>query len=212
MESTSTMDVRELQAEIDRLKTENQKLKASNRRWMRIAGTAENTGLPNKIFFSTALLPQLMSKANTDGDFLGCIMIEPDGLVEINEKYGRRGADFIVKEVAEFLKGNVESDERLVHIDGATFVILLPQGDLQTVRRKGLTLRAKITNRTFDFEKNTISLTLSMGGVVRGPGSIGDQVNAKEVAETFLRRMGVMLDRAKHEGGNRVELHEDTDF
>ncbi len=212
MESTSTMDVRELQAEIDRLKTENQKLKVSNRRWMRIAGTDETTGLPNKVFFPTALLPQLISKANTDGNFVGCIMIAPDGLGEINEKYGRRGGDFIVKEVAEFLKGNVEFDERLVHIDGANFVILLPQSDLQRVRRKGLALRAKITNRTFDFEKNPIALTLSMGGVARRPRSAADQVNAKEVVEAFLRRLGLMLDRAKHEGGNRVVVDEGTEF
>ena len=212
MESTSTVDESELQAEIARLKTENQKLKASNRRWMRIAGTDETTGLPNKVFFSTALLPQLISKANADGDFIGCLMVAPDGLGEINEKYGRRGGDFIVKEVSEFLKANVEYDERLVHIDGANFVILLPEGDLQRVRRKGLALRAKITNRTFDFDKSTISLTLSMGGAARGPEAAGAKVNVKEVVENFLRKMDVQLDRAKHEGGNRVELDEDTDF
>ena len=212
MESTSTEDVQELQAEVTRLKAENQKLKASNRRWMRIAGTDETTGLPNKVFFSTALLPQMISKANADGDFIGCIMIAPDGLGEINEKYGRKGGDFIVTGVSEFLKANVEFDERLVHIDGANFVILLPEGDLQRVRRKGLALRAKITNRTFDFEKSTISLTLSMGGVARGPDSDGGKVNAKELVESFLRKMDVMLDRAKHEGGNRVELDEETDF
>ena len=42
---------------------------------MRIAGTDETTGLPDKVFFSTALLPQLISKASADGDFLGYIMI-----------------------------------------------------------------------------------------------------------------------------------------
>ena len=106
MESpSSTMgDNQALQAEIARLKAENEKLKASNKRWMRIAGTEALTGLPNKVFFTTALLPQQISKANASGDFLGCLMIAPDGLGEINENYGRKGGDFIVKELAEFLK------------------------------------------------------------------------------------------------------------
>ena len=57
-DNTNSTDVRELQLEIARLRADNQKLKTSNRRWMRIAGTDIHTGLPNKVFFSTALLPQ----------------------------------------------------------------------------------------------------------------------------------------------------------
>ena len=56
--SASSQDLNELQAEIVRLKAENEKLKASNRRWMRIAGTDTLTGLRNKVFFTTALLPR----------------------------------------------------------------------------------------------------------------------------------------------------------
>ena len=209
---TNSADVRELQLEIARLKAENQKLKASNRRWMRIAGTDVHTGLPNKVFFTTALLPQQISKANVEEEFIGCILVAPDGLGEINERYGRKGGDFIVKEVAEFLKGNVELDERLVHIDGANFIILQPDADYQRTRRKGLALRAKISNRTFEFNKEPITLTLSMGGVVRAPSPAGSQVNTKEVVEDFLRRLNAMLDQAKQQGGNGIVVDEETNF
>ena len=91
-------------------------------------------------------------------------MLAPDGLGEINERYGRRGGDSIVKEVAEFLKESVEFDERVVHIDGANFVILQTEANLQRTRRKGLALRAKISNRNFEIDKNPVALTLSMGG------------------------------------------------
>lgn len=57
-DNNKSADVRELRLEIARLRTENQKLKNSNRRWMRIAGTDIHTGLPNKIFFSNVLLPK----------------------------------------------------------------------------------------------------------------------------------------------------------
>ena len=89
---------------------------------------------------------------------------------------------------------------------------MLPEADLQRVRRKGLALRAKITNRTFEFEKKSISLTLSMGAVSRGPSADGRTENPKELIDNLLRKLDIMLDQAKHEGGNRVEVDEDTDF
>ena len=79
-DNTNSTDVRELRLEIARLRADNQKLKTSNRRWMRIAGTDIHTGLLNKVFFSTALLPQQISKANAEKQSIGCIMLAPDGL------------------------------------------------------------------------------------------------------------------------------------
>ena len=211
-DNNKSADVRELRLEIARLRTENQKLKNSNRRWMRIAGTDIHTGLPNKVFFSNVLLPKQISNANAEKQSIGCIMLAPDGLGEINERYGRRGGDSIVKEVAEFLKESVEFDERVVHIDGANFVILQPEANLQRTRRKGLALRAKISNRNFEIDKNPVALTLRMGGVVRSKGPTGNQITTKEVVEDFLRRLQIMLDQAKQQGGNRIEVDEETHF
>jgi len=211
-DNNNSVDVRELRLEIARLRADNQKLKSSNRRWMRIAGTDIHTGLPNKVFFSTALLPQQISKANAEKQSIGCIMLAPDGLGEINERYGRSGGDSVIKEVAEFLRESVEFDERVVHIDGANFVIIQPEANLQRTRRKGLALRAKISNRTFEIDKNHVALTLSMGGVVRSNGPTGNQITTKEVVEDFLRRLQIMLDQAKQQGGNRIEVDEETYF
>ncbi len=61
----------DLEIEITRLKEENKKLRVSNRRWMRIAGTDSLTGLPNKVFFTTALLPQAITKSDEDGRPIG---------------------------------------------------------------------------------------------------------------------------------------------
>ena len=61
---TGSVDIDQLQVEIDRFKEENKKLRTSNRHWMRIASTEDLTGLPNKVFFTTALLPPLITQAN----------------------------------------------------------------------------------------------------------------------------------------------------
>ena len=69
--------VESLQAEIAELQEERRRLVATDDRWMRIAGTDAMTGLPNKTFLTTALLPQAIVRAQAAGRGIGCIMIAP---------------------------------------------------------------------------------------------------------------------------------------
>lgn len=195
--------VAELEAEIARLKGENKKLRASNRRWMRIAGTDSLTGLPNKVFLTTALLPQAITKSNEDGRPLGCVMMAPDDLGEYNKKFGRQGGDDLVKGVSEFLNESVEDDEKLVHLDGANFILILPRADLQLAKKRSLTLRARILNRQFKCAGGQVPITLSLGVVSRAASPEGTDVSVKDVVEEFLHRLDGALDQAKEMGGNR---------
>jgi diguanylate cyclase (GGDEF)-like protein len=204
--------VRRLQAEIARLKEENQKLRASNRRWMRIAGTDDLTGLPNKVFFTTALLPGQISQSCAESQPVACIMLAPDGLGQINQKYGRVGGDQIIKAMAEFLKENLEDDEKLVHLDGTNFIIVIPSADLGRARRRALTLRARVVSRRFECCGDGIALTLSMGIVSRSASAENGQVNAKQVVDEFLTRLGAALDLAKKQGGDRPAEDPVTSF
>ena len=209
---SEAQDLATLQAEIIRLKDENEKLRASNRRWMRIAGTDSLTKLPNKVFFSTALLPQAITAANADGRPLGCVMIAPGRLGEYNQKFGRTGGDEIVKGVSEFLSENVENDEKLVHIDGANFVLIVPEGDLTKTKRRGLTLRARVLNRQFECGGTQVSLTLSLGVVSRSPSPPGSNVVVKDIVDEYLRRLEAALDQAKQMGGDRPFEDPETEF
>ena len=205
MATTMTDDdlVEKLQSEVARLEEESQKLKASNRRWMRIAGTDSLTGLPNKVFFSTALLPQAISGANAEGHPLGCVMLAPDNLGEHNAKFGRAGGDAIIKGVATFLTENVEDEEKLVHIDGANFVLVVPNGDLNRTKRRALGLRARVLNRQFDCLGTQVSITLSLGVVSRAGVGTGADKPVKDVVEQFLSRLETALGQAKQMGGDR---------
>ncbi|MEE2657369.1 MAG: GGDEF domain-containing protein [Candidatus Latescibacterota bacterium] len=201
-EGTDTL-VGKLQAEIARLKDENHKLRASNRRWMRIAGTDSLTGLPNKVFFTTALLPQAISEANAEGMPLGCVMMAPDKLGDINAEFGRKGGDEVVKGIGKFLSESVEENEKLVHMDGANFVLMVPNADLVKTKRRSLTLRARVLNRQFDTGSTQVHLTLSLGVVSRASSIEGATPAVKEIVEEFLRRLETALDQAKGMGGDR---------
>ena len=204
--------IEDLQAEVKRLKKENEKLRVSNRRWMRIAGTDPLTGLPNKVFFSTALLPQLISQSNTEQIPFACIILAPDQLGEINQKYGREGGNQVVTEVAAFLKENLASGERLVHFDGANFVVLIPQGDLQKAKVRSLAMRARVLSRPFKCGEGVVSLTMSMGSVSRSPSPSETQVNAKKVIDKILQKLATVLDQAKKEGRDKLIEDKETVF
>ena len=195
--------VAKLQAEVAKLKEENQKLRASNRRWMRIAGTDSLSGLPNKVYFTTALLPQALAQSTTDGLPLGCIMMAPDNLGEYNKKFGRKGGDELVKGVASFLNENVEEEEKLIHVDGANFILMVPGGDLIGTKRRSLTLRARVLNRQFECGGSQVPITLSLGVVCRVATAEGTEIDVKEVVEDYLRRLDAALDQAKQMGGDR---------
>lgn len=204
--------VSQLQAQIARLKRENEKLKASNRRWMRIAGTDDQTGLPNRVFFTTALLPQLISQANANMVSFACLILAPDQLSEINQKFGREGGDEIVQGVANFLKDNLEPGERLVHFDGANFVILIPEAALADAKKRGLNLRARMVSSPFRCGDEAVNLTLSIGSVARSPGPPGASVNTKEVIDTLIKKLANALGKAKKQGRDKLVEDTDTDF
>ena len=117
-----------------------------------------------------------------------------------------------MKGVSEFLAENVEDDEKLVHIDGANFVLIVPQGDLTKTRRRGLTLRARVLNRQFECGGSQVSLTLSLGVVSRTPSPAGSSVVVKDIVDEFLRRLEAALDQAKQRGGDRPFEDPETEF
>tara|TARA_B100000686_G_scaffold352205_1_gene453378 strand:+ start:1784 stop:2416 length:633 start_codon:yes stop_codon:yes gene_type:complete len=191
----------ELQKEIESLKQEIHELRATNKRWMRIAGTDLLTKIPNRVYFTMSLLPTAINHANAESSSVGCIMIAPDNLGDINQNHGRSAGNEIVVGISDFLRENIEEDETLVHHDGANFILLIPSADLNACKRRSLHIRAKVSNNQFDCAGTQISITISMGAVSRLPSA---QKNIKQIVEQFLVKLEAALDKAKAMGGDRM--------
>jgi two-component system cell cycle response regulator len=196
--------ISKLQAEVEQLRAENEKLRASNRRWMRIAGTDDLTGLPNKVCFSTVFLPPIIAQANETGKSFICIIIAPDKLGDINMRFGRVGGDEIVKGVATFLKETLEEGEKIVHVDGANFIILMPDAGDDSGKRRTRQLRARSVSRRFSCGEDAVGLTLSIGTVLVDPEPASGQLEVKAVGESILQRLSAALDLAKQQGGDQI--------
>ena len=88
----------------------------------------------------------------------------------------------------------------------------MPNGDVTRVKRRSLTLRARVMNRQFECGSDQISLTLSFGVVSRKPTPEGAKVVVKELVEDFLRRLAIALDKAKEMGPDRTFEDPETEF
>lgn len=165
--------------------------------------------MPNRIFFITVLLPQQLGLAYNDKQPFSCVMIAPDGLGEVNKRYGRKGGDQIIRGVADFLKEHLDAEEKLVHSDGSNFIIIIPTAEGGHAKRRALLWRTRIAQRRFNCLADQVGL--SMGTVSVVP-PLRKQLSTKEAVESIVSRLESALDRVKQQGGDRNIEDLNTDF
>ena len=203
-DNTITLErkLRELEAENAGLKAEVQKLRTENRRWAKMAGTDALTGLPNKISFMRALVPQAIQLASKTEDTIGFVLLSADNLGVINETHGRSAGDGILKGLGGLMQAILGEESRLGHLDGTHFAVVLSPGTLESARGCANMLRARICAHGFPCADETAQITVSAGIAEVNPP---DQFDSRELAERTLQHLNEALYRAKVSGGNRVE-------
>jgi len=169
-------------------------LDEENKRWMRLAGISQLTGLPNRVMLSKVLLPGAFKQASSRRESLGCIMISPEGLPEINAKHGRTTGDFLIKKFCECLKALMRKGERLSHTEGVNFALIVPALQSHQLRKRAESLHKELTARRFDLSGATFSLKVSMG-ISRQEGA--KATAAKDLKDALYIQALEALDRAK---------------
>jgi len=199
---TEAQRLRDLETENRALREEIERLRRENRRWARMAGTDALTGLPNKISFMRALVPQTIRRAAMEGNPVGFILLSADNLGAVNEAYGREAGDQVLKGLAGLLQPLLGAEGRLGHIDGTYFAVVLYPADVDTARGCANMLRARVRAHKFPCAGATAQLTVSAGVASVAPDAASDGL---AVAEDVFRRLNQSLYLAKKTGGNRVE-------
>lgn len=89
------------------------------------------TGLYNRRFFEEEI-KRLDAKENYP---LSLVMIDANGLKLINDTFGHKAGDLVLKKIAEILKREFRSDDVIARVGGDEFVILLPNTDSAAVEK-----------------------------------------------------------------------------
>jgi diguanylate cyclase (GGDEF)-like protein/PAS domain S-box-containing protein len=124
------------------------------------------------------------------------------GLANINDSFGRRVGDLLLRQVAERLKRNTESEERVGYLGGGTFVMVEP-GPSASAENVSAMLGSAVFGKPFEIEGHAIRVNCAVG-IARYP-------NDGESADTIVQKAEAALKRAKDSGEQylayRLQMH-----
>jgi diguanylate cyclase (GGDEF)-like protein len=193
--------VRELEMTVRTQQQETDRLRAVNVRWAQLAGTDRLTGLPNKLSFVQALLPQEIQQAQHHGHSMGFMLISADNMGIINEQYGRDAGDQLIKDLAVFLQSMLKGEEQLGHLDGTNFAVSLYPAGLAETQVRAETIRVGVAEHPFSVDGHRVHVTASVGITALESAAVED---TKQAIETIFDHLNSALYTAKRAGGNRV--------
>jgi diguanylate cyclase (GGDEF)-like protein len=155
------------------------------------------TGLLNRRRFRSELDQYVSFSARYGGQ--GAVMvIDIDGLKEVNDKLGHQAGDRLIRRVAEVLRERVRATDLVARLSGDEFAVLMPQTDTAGALQLGEDLRAQVAegfSQSAELASASISVGVTMFGGQGGAGS-----------EAVLLAADQAMYRAKEEGRNRIML------
>ncbi|MCW2988852.1 MAG: hypothetical protein JWM24_1790 [Solirubrobacterales bacterium] len=160
------------------------------------------TGLLNRRRFR-AELDQYVSFSARYGGQGAVMIIDIDGLKQVNDRLGHQVGDNLIRRISGFLRERVRTTDIVARLSGDEFAVLMPQTDTAGAMQLGEDLRAAVAEGSPSAAEQgatTISVGITMFGGTRDGA-----------AEAVLVAADQAMYRAKEEGRNRVALFEDPD-
>ena len=128
----------------------------------KLAVTDYLTGLYNNRYFYYRLAEEY-SRSVRHSFHLSCLMLDIDFFKEVNDRYGHKTGDSILKELAQLLKHHMRKSDVVARYGGEEFIMLLPQTDESGALAKAESLRSHIENYPFRGMKGERGLSVSIG-------------------------------------------------
>ena len=151
------------------------------------------------------LLQREEQRRQRSGEALGVIMVDVDHFKAINDSYGHLVGDVGLTEVARRLTASVRGYDSVGRYGGEEFLIIAPGCDPQGLIISAERLRGVIAESPINGTSGPIPVTISVGLVSVGPGSLKP---FKHIA--LVQAADSALYRAKAKGRNRVEIADEV--
>jgi diguanylate cyclase (GGDEF)-like protein len=155
------------------------------------------TGLLNRRRFRTELDQHVSFTARYGGR--GAVMvIDIDGLKEVNDRHGHQVGDTLIRRVSEVLRERVRATDLVARLSGDEFAVLMPQTDTAGALQLGEDLRSQVLEG--------LPLNSEIGGATISVGITMFDSQSGAAAEAVLVAADQAMYQAKAEGRNRIML------
>jgi two-component system cell cycle response regulator len=168
----------------------------------RLAITDYLTGLYNIRYFYHRLEEEF-SRAKRYNFPLSCLMIDIDHFKEINDRYGHRAGDSVLKEVARLMKNHTRKSDVLARYGGEEFIMLLPETSEKGAIIKAESLRTSISKLRFNALKDKRTVTVSIGVATYPDVAVTETDDLISYADNALYE-------AKRSGRDMVKVFKET--
>ncbi|MCX8044177.1 MAG: GGDEF domain-containing protein, partial [Desulfobacterota bacterium] len=141
------------------------------------------------------VLAQAIAQAQRYQNDLALIIFDIDYFKKVNDRYGHRVGDAVLKAVAKTILAAIRKSDCLTRYGGEEFVLVLPETKLSKAIELAERLRRAIEKTRVECDNDSIAVTASFGVAAFKPGM--DQ-------EQLLTKADEMLYEAKRQGRNRI--------
>jgi two-component system cell cycle response regulator len=175
----------------EKVKTEKAELK-------KLSITDFLTGVYNVRYFYHRLSEEF-SRAQRYGTDLSCIMFDIDYFKNINDTYGHRTGDMVLREFAMLVKALVRQSDVLARYGGEEFILLLPHTNKENSIVEAERLASAVRKHKFKGLKTSERITISIG-IASYPDS---RIKAQDILINFADDA---LMKAKQGGRDRIAV------
>ncbi len=129
------------------------------------------------------------------------MMLDIDYFKQINDNYGHKAGDYVLKKTAQIISQQIREDDYLIRYGGEEFLLFIKKGENENTLAFKIAerIRKKIEKTPFEYEDKTMRITVSIG-LTNNPEHF-------KTLSLAIKHADEMLYRAKREGRNKVVSH-----
>ena len=187
-----------LQLRLQAMEEEAERLRDRAREEHRQAMTDSLTGIPNRPAFDERMAEEFArwKRFHTP---LALLVWDVDNFKDLNDRYGHKAGDKVLKAVALSLQDHIRETDFLARYGGEEFVLITTGADGPALRDLADKLRRAVAGCGFHFRGTRVQVTISCGIAVFA---------SRDTPETVFDRADRALYRAKDRGRDRCEFAE----